>query len=787
MKQKLTKSPLFLPLIFWCAGIIIGNYFNIPHIFIYAGFILILSLAFIKKVRTPALFVLILLTGISRIDFQKRLLQNPFSEIMQKHSRIQQKITGRIISEVSEKDQRFKFLMELESINNKQISGRIRLSTSKQDLQYGDIIETIAVLHKIQKGSNPSVFDAEKYFYRQNIQAVGFTKDNPKIISNDASIFQKTIINIRKFIVHRIEKRFPANSGFIKAITIGDKSELDDMRKLLGRAGLSHLLAVSGLHVGLIALILFSFLKLIFKRNFARFLLIITLIVYGFICYWPASVFRAVIMISLFLLSKIIQRKADTNNILFCSLIVITAVHPYQLFSAGLQMSFMAVFVLLNLLPHIKLLKLEKQDIFLLSKTKKLINYVLIMCFSSFFLNLFLAPITIYHFQQFGFNGILGNLLGIPIMGIILPISLLIIFLPPISWLISVYHSAFSFIMFLFNFWSHFAAQPPLHFDFISVDLEQAAFLYLLLFSGFLFFSIKKIKRKLIFLFSFVSVLIVFILTFPSSSNYNKITFFDCGLGDLALIQTSEGKNIMIDTGPTERTSLSFGRSALPYCQNNGIKTIDKLFVTHAHNDHYGGLESVLENLEVKSLVITDEFTGRKVWQRYQDEIDQEKCEIILITDTISFFYDDLTLEILHPDKDFHHENINNNSIVILADFGEFEVMFTGDLELEGEEYILQRYADFLPAEILKVGHHGSKTASSLEFVDHVHPQFAFISTSIQNRFDFPHSQTLSTFSYLEDKLFISGKDGAVQLLIDEDMVFIKSFLSEKKYSIKIE
>lgn len=189
-----------------------------------------------------------------------------------------------------------------------------------------------------------------------------------------------------------------------------------------------------------------------------------------------------------------------------------------------------------------------------------------------------------------------------------------------------------------------------------------------------------------------------------------------------------------------------------------------------------------MNNLEVKQITVTDEFMASSVWQKYEEDIALEECAICEITDTISFFYQDLKLTIIHPDKEFSDDNINNNSIVIAADFGEFEILFTGDLELEGEEYVMQKYSKFLPADFLKVGHHGSKTASSCEFVSEVEPEFAFISTSLQNRFDFPHSKTISTFSYLNEKLFVSGRDGAVQVIVLEDKIIIKSFKSDKSY-----
>jgi competence protein ComEC len=371
-------------------------------------------------------------------------------------------------------------------------------------------------------------------------------------------------------------------------------------------------------------------------------------------------------------------------------------------------------------------------------------------------------------------------------MGIILPLALLIVFLPSVPFLLSIYHSAFSFCIFVFRVWADFSASLPFYFDCVYLTLPQIVLVYSLLLSGLFFYQSKSRKTKISYCSAFVILLIVLLATFRQPVPTAKITFFDCGLGDLALIETLDGKNIMIDSGPTERSYGNCNQSALPYCRKNGINTIDLLFITHAHNDHYGGLESLLQQMDIKFLAITDEFINREVWLKFHDDIKNENCKIVTVSDTMSFYFKDFSLKIIHPDRKFYHENINNNSLVIRADFGEFEVLFTGDLELEGEEYLLQKYPSFLPADFLKVGHHGSKTACGQKFIDAVNPDFAFISTSLHNKFDFPHPRTLSTLSFLDNRLFISGRDGAVQLLINNDEVFIISFLSDKTFRLKL-
>ena len=699
-----------------------------------------------------------------------------------------QPINGRITSEVRKVKDSFRFTLEIDEIADVKVDGKINFSTRQTDLKYGDVVSMVAFIRKIAKNSNPSSFDYQEYLASKNIFASGYAKTIIKVIDSKKTFWKTIIINIRKFIRGRIENRFGANAGFIKAIVIGDKTELAEWRTTLNKAGLSHLLAVSGLHVGILYLIIFSLLKLFIRnRNIVRVSLIILLIIYGEICSWSPSVSRAVIMLSLYLVAKIIQRKPAPNNILAISLITITFIQPSQLFSVGLQLSFTAVFVLLNIVPRIRFIKLSKDEIEILSGTKKILNGILIIFVSSGILNIFLAPIIAYNFNQFNMNGIIGNLIGIPLISVLLPLSLLIIFLP---FGTIFYQNSFRLLMLCFDKWSGFSASLPMFSGFFSINSLQMVLIYLILFS--IAFQLKKEtikktkkskkKNTLFFLLLISASILLFISFGRKSSNNLKITFFDCGLGDLFLVETPDNESILIDSGPPDFTYQHFEKSAFPYLKNNGISTLDWVIITHAHNDHYGGLDFVLQELKIKNLVVTDEFQRRKIWKTFEDKIEQEKCKVFTICDTTHLPLKTVKFKILHPNLSFYNKNINNMSIVVRMDYSDFSVLFTGDLEKEGENYLLLCYPEFLDCDFLKIGHHGSKTSSSIEFIKAVTPEYGFISTSLKNSFSFPHEVTLEKYDFLGSNLFISGIDGALQIITDGKKAHFKTFLSNKEF-----
>ncbi len=781
--SKFGRSPLLIPAFFWIFGIIIGKYLQFHPFLLFSLIIICFFLLFLKKTRIISLLFLILLIGTLRISSSNVFPENHIKRILERNSDIIQPVEGKIISQVNFKEGSSRFILELSRIRDVEIKGKINFYSHQKHLKYGDVISTIAEIRKIRTNSNPSTFDYEEYLTAKGIYGSGFSKTKIDIIGNNCNPFKSLVISVRKWISSRIENRFQDHSGFVKAIIIGDKQELGEKRDLLMRAGLSHILAVSGLHVGILSLLFFVFFKIIFRnRDLARFFLIPFLIFYGGLCNWSPSVSRAVIMISLYLVSKIIQRKPNANNILSASLIVITAIDPFRLFSIGFQLSFTAVFVLLNIIPKVRLLKLQKDEIEVLSFGKKILNGVLIILFSSAILNIFLLPIILFHFNQFNLNGIAGNLLGIPLISVILPLALLNIFLPNWNFVVLIYQNSFKGIMLVFDRWSEICSSVPLFNNFVSINFFQLILIYLFLGVSAVWFR-KFTRRKHILFSAFCLILIIiFLTTLNTRKNELKITFFDCGLGDLHLIETGNNETILIDSGPPEYTAKHFSRSALPYLQENGISSLDYVLITHAHNDHYGGLDNIFMNLKFRNLIVTDEFQTSKIWKHFQEKIRVEKCKIITISDTMHLSIRGLKFKIIHPDRYFHDENKNNVSIVARIDHQDFSVLFTGDLEQEGEQYLLDNYPEFLDTDILKVGHHGSKTSSTPAFIKAVSPEYAFIPTSINNRFNFPHQITLEKFSSLRENLFIAGKDGALQITTDGEKAHFRTFLTNKEF-----
>ncbi|MDD3051508.1 MAG: DNA internalization-related competence protein ComEC/Rec2 [Candidatus Cloacimonetes bacterium] len=781
MKQQL-PAPLILPTILWISGIIIARLleFNIAVTASFIAFFLAISL--VKQLRKSLLLIILVLMGMLRFQSAQIKSERHIMSILNEKPQLIQPLRGTIISEIKEREMNRSFLLKLEELSGQEIDGKLLFFTTQDSLAPGDVIETIAEIKTIPGKSNPDSFDYEEFLRSKDIYGTAFNKTNIRITDRKKFSLRTVPIKIRMEIIRRIDSSFGANAGFVKAVILGEKDYEDPRRQTLNQAGLSHLLAVSGLHVGIIYLIFFSLLKIFIRnRKFVRIVIIFLLLLYAGICSWAPSVTRASVMISLFMLSSIWQRKYNSNNILFASLLIITAFDPAQLFSVGLQLSFLAVFTILNIVPRVKLFPRVEEPGFLL----RFLDIVYKLAVMSMVLSLILSPLTIYYFNQTSLNGVVGNLLGISLIGIMLPLAMLIISLSGLGFIQELYLNTFNFLLLIFDKWSELSANLPLFFQDIRISLLRLIIIYLI--SAAIILSIKNNlwNRKYRFLSAIAGTIVIMILliTPPALHDNLEIVFFDCGLGDIIYIKTPENEKIMVDTGPIDKKKIYFDNSALPYLKKRDVKTIDWLIITHAHNDHFGGVSTVFSNFTVKNLLISDEFVSDKAWELVSMHIDSTLTNIMVVTDTLSLPLESVKFKIIHPDKNYIGHDRNNLSIVGRLDYRDLSVLLTGDLEGEGEEYLIKNYHQYLDTDILKVGHHGSKSSTTESFLSIVSPEYAIIFTSQKNRFDFPHIPTLNKLSFLRDNLFVTGFEGAIQVISDGEKADFKTYLTERSFT----
>ncbi|MDY6914997.1 MAG: ComEC/Rec2 family competence protein, partial [Candidatus Cloacimonadota bacterium] len=484
MKGREAPPPFAVFALFWSMGLIVAHLFDIPILLsLSIAFFLLLTSLF--KKNTVILLLVIFLFAALHYELQQTKPVNHLSILLEKNGIMRQPIQGKIISEKEENH----YLLDIETIRNIPVEGKAFLYYDADTLVYGDIVETIADIFPIPRNSNPAAFNYRQYLETKQIYAYAIAKTKIKILGNQSNFLNRYVIRVRVWIREQISKKFSQNSAFVKAILLGDKKDLGEDKHNYIKAGLSHIFAVSGLHVGIISSVFFIILHLFIKHKpTIRIILIIVLLFYAAICQWRASVFRAVIMLSVYFIAKNIQRKTIPNNILALSLMIITLINPAQLFTPGFLLSFIAVFTLVNFIPKFRFITLQKEDLKSMSYIKKIINWTALVSISSLLLGISLAPITIYFFNHFSLNGTVANIIAMPLMGIILlPLAMIIIILP-FGW--ELYESAFQLFYEILENWVNFSGNLPLYFEFVSISSMQVILLY------FAFYLLYKICRK---------------------------------------------------------------------------------------------------------------------------------------------------------------------------------------------------------------------------------------------------------------------------------------------------
>ena len=220
--------------------------------------------------------------------------------------------------------------------------------------------------------------------------------------------------------------------------------------------------------------------------------------------------------------------------------------------------------------------------------------------------------------------------------------------------------------------------------------------------------------------------------------------FIDVGQGDGMLIRTDKG-DIVIDAGPSGSEN-----DFVEYIKAQGVSVIEYLVLTHPHGDHIGGADAVLENFEVKRVLLPDTDCTTSMYTKVLRLVEKEKCEVIVPKVRDTYFLGDLKMTVLAPNSDDYDEGYNNYSVVIRAEYGESSVLLTGDAEKISEEEMLKSVPlDLLDCDLLKVGHHGSHTSTTTKFFNIVSPEYAVISCAKDNEYGHPHDETEKTLASL--------------------------------------
>lgn len=632
------------------------------------------------------------------------------------------------------------------------------------DLKVGNYAAFTSTISRPKNTRNPYEFDYEKYLADRGISilATAYSTDNIRIDNRVVSTFKNSIHEIRKYLDNKITTLHNTTTeGLLRGLLLADRSGIDyNTNSDFMNAGVVHVLSVSGLHVGYIVII-FLFLFNRFNLYWRIALTVVGLFIYMIITGSEAPVFRSTIMASVILITPFLGRESSSYNTLSLAALIILLLNPVELFNPSFQLSFSAILALIIFFPIIKKVVDTRKY------SSKILNYFLLFLGSTLVAQIGTLPFTLAYFGRVSLTSLAANFFVIPISGVIVGLGIVTIVLSTISfWLAGVYASCNEFLTYLLFLIVRFFGNP--NYSFISIkqfSLYDSILFYLSL--GFLVTYWKRfqsIKAKTVFAILLL-LLTLTVIQFDDREllSRNKLTIvsIDVGQGDSFLIKFPNGKTALVDAGDATLRFDNGKRVILPLLEKLGVDKIDYAFISHIDSDHYMGVLSLIKE--------------KKNAELYKPELNTTKqndsdFEGILKRNNIPLrYYKHENLAIGNAKLYFLHNNLlnegsessNDNSGVIKLVYGKNSFLFTGDAGIKVEKKYIAKYGEFLKSDILKVGHHGSKTSSSVDFLQSVSPKYALISAGIMNKFRHPSNDVLDRLRKLHTKILRTDELGA--------------------------
>lgn len=634
----------------------------------------------------------------------------------------------------------------------------------------GNRLEATIKMYGFPERRNPHEFDYGEWLINRGITAHGELVESHKIFQKDrlgwASIRERVQKNIENLFTGR---RVP----LAKALFLGYKEELDpELKSRFARSGLSHIMAVSGLHVGFIVAPFWIIIPWFWGSKHGKIigLILLTLLLTGYagLTGFSASVCRASLMAWLLTYAKLFHKMRNSINLTATAAIILLLINPLQIRDIGFQLSFSAVFIILMIMPEIQRWIPEKMRY---GKAGPIITIVLI----SVVVQLGLFPILVHNFGEFSIIGPLSNALVIPILSLVVPAGLMMsisgisdtglfgILIIPIEYLLG---------------WIEWVANTigKQGFSFIEAEIGSMMIFPLWIVLTLLIAAsrVPEMRWKiLILLLVSANMMAADMLRKNSEHVAMELTFLDVGQADATHIVTPGGKHILVDAGRWSPFSNSGEKILIPYFEEMGIEKLDAIILTHPHSDHIGGVQTLINSLDIGAIYQSDFSYNSELYQNYMKEA--ESKGIPIYTPTAGDLIDvdpSIRIFVTGPEKGSKKpSNANNRSIAFKLVYGKESVLFTGDAEREQENQLARRYGDFLESSIYQAGHHGSNTSSSHELLRYVNPQYSVVSLAFENPFRHPGKESVVRLNDNSRDVSYTSLEGAVQFKVDGSTV----------------
>jgi len=739
-------------------------------------------------------------------------------------------ISGKVIESPEIRDKRLSFVLLAETVEKDgkiiPVRGKISVKVLNgiPEISTGDKVYFKSGIRSIRNFNNPGGFDFKRYMAFNGITGTAYAAwDNIRIEQNEENIEWKRVIeNARKKFAFLIDNSASyGEAGVLKALVIGDQNSITpEIREAFNRTGTSHILSISGLHVGIVATVSFLFFNKLLSyfnlflwnawtRKGAAILSLLPVIIYGLLAGMSPSTQRAVIMVSVFLMSFFIEREQDGINTLAVAAMLILALHPPSLFLISFQLSFLSVWFIIagmNLTLYRKDGESKAEEGWRLRLQRRTAAFFLV----SFFATIGTFPVVMYYFNQVSLVGLAANCVAVPLIGFaVVSAGLLSFFIYPVSSLVSVWLiKASSLILGVsLEFINYFAKLPFAAIKTVTPSFFEITWYYILL--GVVFVILKEKSREIgrereASVFGrikhkapFIAIVLLIIAGYADIWYWLdkrflqkdlKVTVVDVGQGTSALLELPGGYNVLVDGGGFSDNSIfDVGEKiTAPFLWRKKIRSVDALVLSHPNSDHLNGLLYIAENFNVKGIWTNGEAADSLGYKRLL-EIIREKN--IMMKDFKEAVRDRVIngtrFQILYPEAGFKEKKEkwrkgDNSSLVLKAVFGEKSFLFTGDIKEKGESDLVRLAGNHLKSTVLIVPHHGSKSSSTDKFIDKIDPEIAIIPVGWKNRYNFPAPEVLERYKSRRCRILRTDENGAVTMSTDGKALKVTSMIVDQ-------
>lgn len=585
------------------------------------------------------------------------------------------------------------------------------------NLLYGDKIKVKGTLITPSKNTNQNTFNYQKYLYYKKIYYLVEATSINKIANNNNYLY-----TIKNTLYQKINKL--KSSNYIKTLLFCDNTLSKEIKESYRINGISHLFSVSGMHINFFVSIIYLYINKITYNKRIKYLITNIFIITYLILFPSSSLLRSAVMSILYSINYLLKLKIKKIDILLLTLVVSLLINPFIIYDLGYIYSYTITFFLV----------LSSSTL----KKKNKINKIIYISLLSFLVSI---PITIYNSYEINIISILLNIILVPIISIIiLPLTILTYIFPILDSILYLFANTLETISLFIS-----------KINITKIIFPKPSLLIIVLY--YIIFLLSYQNKKYFYL-NIILLIIIYISPYLNS-NF-EVVMFEVGEADCHLIKYPYNKNtILIDTGKNE---YKIKNEVIPYLKSIGIKKIDYLIITHGDEDHIGGSITLINNFQVKN-VILNKGTFTDIEKELIKNLNKKKIPYQININKINI--SNHTIYLLNNTK---YNNENDNSIITYFTYQKYKFLYMGDASITTEDNLLENY-NLNNISILKVGHHGSNTSSSKDFISQINPSISLISVGKNNIYHHPNKEVINNLS--KSRIYRTDINNMVKLTIN--------------------